>query len=75
MGEDLPVFGELEIALHQAIGELAGVDRERAHVAGHLLIGFIDAGSEHHLEIALAEFVGRAEDERHQVWRHGDGHR
>jgi EAL domain-containing protein (putative c-di-GMP-specific phosphodiesterase class I) len=40
MGEDLAVFGELEIALHQAIRELARLDREGAHIAGDFGTGF-----------------------------------
>src|ERR1700712_151857 len=40
VGEDLPVLRELELALHQPVGELARVDVERADVARHLLVIF-----------------------------------
>ena len=55
VGEHLAVVGELEFATHESIGELAGLDRERADVAGDLLtLALLDPAAEHHLEHAAA---------------------
>ena len=38
VGEDLAVVGELELAADETVRELAGLDGERADVAGDLVV-------------------------------------
>ena len=78
MGEHLPVVGELQLAADEAVGELPGLDAERADVARHLvLIGRLGVGvgraAEEDLEHALPFVVGRAADQGDEV--RGDGDR
>ncbi len=62
------VLGELEFAAYEAVRELPGVDRERAHVASDLLVFTVSRrATEHHFEHALAGFVGAATDQHDQV--------
>ena len=63
VGHDEPVVVEVELTPHEAVGELAGLDGERADVAGDLVL----APREDRLEDALARLVRGAPDERQQV--------
>ncbi len=75
VGEDLAVVGELELATHQAVGELARLDGERADVAGDLFVVLAETAAEDHLEHARAGFVGRAVDQADEVRRDRDRRR
>ena len=62
VGDDLPVLGEVELTLHEPVRELAGVDLERADVAGDLLVV---------LEQSKVEVLGRI-DERDPLAKGGE---
>jgi hypothetical protein len=67
VGEDLAVLGELELAPHEAIRELAGVDRERADVARDLFVVLARAFAEHHFEHPVTGLCRWAVDQRDEV--------
>ena len=59
VGEDLAVVGELQLAAHEPVGELAGLDGERADVAGDLLVVLASRPrAEDDLEHALPGLAG-----------------
>ena len=67
VGEDLAVFGELELALHQPVGELAGLDREWVDVASHLFVGLAQAPAEDDLEHPRARAIEWTKQQRDQM--------
>ncbi len=76
MGVDGAVVVELELGANQAVGELAWLDLKRLYVAGDLLA----VAFEHHLEHAVARFLGSGVGDYRQVrcpregqrrWRRG----
>ena len=68
MGEDLAELGELQLAANEPIRELPRLDRERADVAGNLLVVFGHALSEDGLEHAVAGLACRAVDQGDEMW-------
>ena len=50
MGKDLAIFGEIEFTLHEAVGELAGIDRKRADVTSNLFSIFFHSLAENHFK-------------------------
>ena len=68
MGEDLAEFGELQLAANEPIRELPWLDRERADVAGDLLVILGHAFSKDGLEHADAGLASRAVDQGDEMW-------
>ena len=58
VGKDLAVRVELELTSNKSIGELSGLDSERADIAGNLFVVGSATLSKDDLEHAAAGFVG-----------------
>jgi len=75
VSEDLTIAIELQLAFHEAVRELAGLDRKWTHVARYLLVVSAAALAENDLEYAASGFIRRARNQRDKVRRNGDGNR
>ena len=65
--KNLFVSVEVELALHEPIGEFSRFDSERADIARQLLAFLLHPAAKDHLEDAVTGGSLRAEDQGHEV--------